>query len=353
MKTSSVDPLFRLSAYDYTLPPERVAQQPVEPRDAARMMIVRMAAQSIEHTRFYELPRFLNAGDVIVVNNTRVIPARLHGWRDPNRRQPCEALLIRPVSPPRDWLAMVRPGRRIRVGSRLYFPNQVTADVIAHRGPGLRLLRFPAEIQMLEYLHTHGHMPIPPYIRSGRDRPEDREWYQTTYARIEGSIAAPTAGLHMTERVQHALREKKIAWVELTLHVGPGTFKPVTTPDIRQHRIDPEAYEIPRHSWHIIETARREGRRIIAVGTTTTRALEYAVRFDPPRLKGWTDLFIYPGFKFRIISGLITNFHLPRSSLLMLVCAFGGYDLIMSAYQEAIRREYRFYSYGDGMLILP
>lgn len=351
---------FSLSAYDYELPRELIAQVPVEPRDQARMMVLRLRQRRWEHRRFVELPAFLQAGDVIVVNNSRVVPARLYGRLvRGGRERPVEVLLVRRLlseggAGPEQWHALLRPGRRMHPGDVLHFPADVRASVVARTPGGDWILQFESPRPLQTMLDDIGWMPVPPYIvrRDPSLAERDRRWYQTVYAKVQGSIAAPTAGLHFTPRVIQALREKGVVWCEVTLHVGPGTFRPVRTPDVRHHRMDPEWYEIPPDVWTCIEAARRQGRRVLVVGTTTTRALESAARHDPPCLSGWADVFIYPGYEFRVVRDLLTNFHLPRSTLLMLVCALAGRDFILAAYQEAIRERYRFYSYGDCMLIL-
>ena len=352
--------LYQLDAYDYPLPRAQIAQKPVEPRDHARMMVLWPRQCRWEHRRFYELPAFLQTGDVVVVNNTRVIPARLWGTlvRGDRPGPRIEVLLVRRVSTPdadprtEVWIAMVRPGKKVRVGHQIQFAPQVTAHVEDITPEGYRVLRFATDRPLREFLERVGAMPVPPYIRRTHRDERDFDWYQTVFAREEGSIAAPTAGLHFTPRVIDALRARGVHWCEITLHVGPGTFRPIRTQDIRRHRIEPEWYSIPESVWQTIQAALRDGRRVLVVGTTTTRALESAARHSPPRLQGWADVTIVPGYPFRVVRNLLTNFHLPRSSLLVLVCALAGYTCVMRAYREAVRRNYRFYSYGDCMLIL-
>ncbi len=354
-----MESLFSLSAYDYELPRELIAQTPVEPRDQARMMVLWRRRGRWEHRRFVELPAFLREGDVVVVNNSRVVPARLYGRLvRGDRERPVEVLLVRRLSSeatgPERWHALLRPGRRIRPGDVLHFPADVRASVVARTPEGDWVLALESPRPLGELLDDIGWMPVPPYIvrRDPALAERDRQWYQTVYAKIQGSVAAPTAGLHFTSRVIQALRDRGVVWCEITLHVGPGTFRPVRTSDVRHHRMDPEWYEIPPDVWACIETARRRGRRVLVVGTTTTRALESAARSDPPCLSGWADVFIYPGYEFRVVRDLLTNFHLPKSTLLLLVCALAGRDFILTAYREAVRARYRFYSYGDCMLIL-
>ncbi len=358
-RTPVID-LYQLDAYDYSLPRALIAQTPIEPRDHARMMVLWPRICRWEHRRFYELPEFLHAGDVVVVNNTRVIPARMWGTliRDDGTESRVEVLLVRRVSAPdadpdtEVWIAMVRPGKKVRVGRQIQFAPNVTARVEAITPEGYRVLRLTTDRPLREFLESAGAMPVPPYIRRTHRDERDFAWYQTVFAREEGSIAAPTAGLHFTPRVIAALRARGVHWCEITLHVGPGTFRPIRVRDIREHRIEPEWYTIPESVWDTIQTALRNGRRVLVVGTTTTRALESAAQHSPPRLQGWADVTIVPGYSFRVVRNLLTNFHLPRSSLLVLVCALAGYACVMRAYREAVRRNYRFYSYGDCMLIL-
>jgi S-adenosylmethionine:tRNA ribosyltransferase-isomerase len=352
-------PIFSLAAYDYELPRELIAQTPVEPRDQARMMVLWRRRECWEHRRFFELPTFLREGDVVVVNNSRVLPARLYGRLDRGgRTRLIEVLLLRPLPPeatgPERWQVLLRPGRRIRPGDVLRFPADVRASVVDRTPEGDWVLAFESPRPLRNMLDDIGWMPVPPYIvrRDPALAEQDRQWYQTVYAKVQGSIAAPTAGLHFTSRVIQALQDRGVRWCEITLHVGPGTFRPVRAPDIRCHRMDPEWYEIPPDVWDTLQDARRHGRRVLVVGTTTTRALESAAQHDPPRLSGWADVFIYPGYEFRVVRNLLTNFHLPKSTLLMLVCALGGYEFVLRAYREAVRERYRFYSYGDCMLIL-
>lgn len=364
----------RLTEFDYELPEELIAQQPVAERDASRLLLVDRTGGGFSDHRFRDLPDLLRGDELLVVNNTRVFPARLFahragvhaqpiGRRNPARREylkaSIEVLLTRELEPGL-WEALVRPGRKVRMGERLIFTGPGTADgtleaEIVGRGEfGLRQLRFRAATNLWEKLEQLGHMPLPPYIKRA-DQPADRERYQTMFARPDkvGAVAAPTAALHFTPRILEALRQRGIELVEVTLTIGRGTFEPIRVSQVERHRIEPEPYEISAQAAAAIEAARRQGRSVLAVGTTVVRALEtVATRFGSVEAgSGEADLFIYPGYPFKVVNQLLTNFHLPRSSLLVLVCAFGGRELILRAYQQAIQDRYQFYSYGDCMLI--
>jgi len=353
--------LLRLEAYDYELPPDRIAQSPAEPRDASRLMVVHRATGRIEHRIFREIIAYLRPGDLLVFNDTRVIPARLFAVKPTGGR--VEVLLVRRVDPAR-WWAMVR-GRHVRPGLRLRLlsgnqPLDLEAEVEAEGEGPLRLLRFPAPPE--GWLERLGVIPLPPYIR--RPLP-DPERYQTVYARVPGSVAAPTAGLHFTPELLARLQEHGVRFAFVTLHISLDTFRPIEAPDVREHKLHREWCSLTAETAEQIRRARREGGRIIAVGTTVVRVLETAARYgegcspeaaDPERVvgpfEGETDLYIYPGFEFRVVDAMITNFHLPRSTLLLLVAAFMGYDRMREAYRVAIAEGYRFYSFGDAMLIL-
>jgi len=337
------EPGQRLEDYFYELPEERIAQQGVEPRDHSRLMVVERGRGVREHAHFYDLPRFLHAGDLLVFNETKVIPARLFGQKEGGAR--IEALLVRQQTPER-WWAMVKPGRRLKPGARVRF-GSLAAEVAAVNDEGLRLLAFDAPV--LERLAELGQTPLPPYIH----QPVAAERYQTVYARREGSVAAPTAGLHFTPRLLDELSNMGVEQARLVLHVGPGTFQPVKG-SIEEHRMHSEYYEVPEKAALQVNQALTEGRRVVAVGTTVVRTLESAFVAGKGVVAGPGDtrLFIRPPYDFKVIGGLITNFHLPGSTLLMLVAAFAGYQVTMSAYQEALRSNYRFFSLGDAMLII-
>ena len=312
---------------------------------------------AIAHHQFAELPSLLRPGDLLVVNDTRVFPARLIGTRLPGGGA-AECFLVRPAGEPDTWIALVHPGQRLREGSRMRFTGDgrvLNAEVLGSHFHGRRTVRLWTDdaTSVREAIDAIGHMPLPPYIKRA-DAASDRDRYQTIYARERGSIAAPTAGLHFTPQIMQAVDARGVERATVTLHVGYGTFQPVRVDRVEDHRVDAEHYEVSQVTADALTRAKREGRRIIAVGTTTTRtleSLEVAADGTVAPGTGETSLFIYPGFDFKLVTGLITNFHLPRSSLLMLVAAFAGRERILDAYQAAIRERYRFYSYGDAMLI--
>ena len=335
--------------FDYELPPERVAQAPAESRDASRLLAVERAAGAFSDCVFGDLPRLLRAGDCLVVNDSRVIPARVPA-EDVDGR-PVELLFVGPISDG-VWRALVRPGRRCRPGTHLR-AGDVRLRVVGVDADGTRhIAREHGAI--LSLLESHGVPPLPPYItRHAKPEPEDWERYQTVYARTPGSVAAPTAGLHFTDALLDRLRAAGVEVHALTLHVGPATFRPVTSHSVEGHAIAAEPAVVPAETAAAVNRAHAEGRRVVAVGTTVTRALESAVAGDGrvAALAGTASLTIRPGHRFRAVDALLTNFHLPRSSLLLLVAAFAGRDLALRAYRHAVAAEYRFYSYGDAMLI--
>jgi S-adenosylmethionine:tRNA ribosyltransferase-isomerase len=335
-----------------------VAQDALGARDAARLLVLERASGSVSHRTFADLPEILRPGDLLVTNRSRVLPARLLGRREGGGA--AEILLVRRRGPD-TWDALVRPGRRLRPGAVvaiaagfrvLVEPPAPPADPAAGPGSTRRVRLLLDGLGPDEALERHGHVPLPPYIRRP-DRPSDRERYQTVYAREPGSVAAPTAGLHFTAALLERLRARGIERVEIVLHVGPGTFRPVEVDDVRAHRVDAEPFTVPEDTAVAVGRARRDGRRVVAIGTTTTRVLESALDPEGGLLPGdgETALVILPGFRFRAVGALVTNFHLPRSSLLLLVSAFAGRERILAVYAEAVRRRYRFYSYGDAMLL--
>ena len=349
-------PLMLISAFDYDLPDELIAQAPPQTRGSSRMLVLDRRSGSLTHRSVDKLPELLQAGDLLVVNDTRVIPARLLGHRVPSGGAvECLLLAKREAN---QWEALVHPGQKLRPGECIRFER----DTVSLEGEidrqlffGRRLIRLwrPDGGDVEAAVDAIGHVPLPPYIKRP-DVAEDAARYQTVYARARGSVAAPTAGLHLTTDLLGRLADLGVQRVDLTLHVGYGTFKPVRVEQVDDHTVDAEAFEIPIAAATAISMALQDGRRIVAVGTTTTRALESATD-DTGRVVaggGVTDLFIRPGFSFRTVGALLTNFHLPRSSLLMLVCAFAGREAVLAAYREAVERRYRFYSYGDCMLVL-
>ena len=348
-----------LSDFDFDLPSSLIAQEP-RPRGASRVLVVRRIAAAWEESTIAALPDLLTPEDLLVVNDTRVLPARLLGRRDPSGGG-AECLLIERIDETH-WHALVHPGQKLKPGARLIFEDparaprvKLRAEVLERRFFGRRLIRFEVEgaPTIDAAIAALGHIPLPPYIRRP-DTPADRDRYQTIYARVRGSVAAPTAGLHFDEPLLRAIDARGTRRVSITHHVGYGTFKPVRSERVEDHRVDAESYEIPTSAAEAIDVTRPRSGRVVAVGTTTTRALESAAGDDGSIRsgRGLTNLFIYPGYRFRVVGGLLTNFHLPRSSLLMLVAAFAGRELILDAYQEAIARGFHFYSYGDAMLIL-
>jgi S-adenosylmethionine:tRNA ribosyltransferase-isomerase len=340
-----------LSDYDYDLPEELIAQYPAEQRDASRLMIVNRGTDHLVHRTFRDIVEFLYPEDLLVINDTRVLPARLQGRRPTGGS--VELLLLRQFQPGL-WEAMGRPGHRLRPGSTVYLQTsdgrEVDQVAIVERrlNDGLFMIRLPAEVE--SRLDTYGMMPLPPYIHQSLDDPER---YQTVYAENAGSAAAPTAGLHFTPRLLARLKEQGIRVARVTLHVGIGTFLPVKVEDARSHQMHAEWFRVPFETRAAVRQAKEQGGRVIAVGTTSCRTLESIARSDQDEreVSGWTDLYITPGYQWKVVDALITNFHLPRSTLLLLACAFAGRELMLSAYEEAIRYRYRFFSFGDAMLI--
>jgi len=359
-----------VNEFDYPLPTELIAQQPLPERDASRMMLLDRGAASFQDRTFRDLPQILRPGDLLVFNNTKVFPARLLGRRTGTtaqrigKRNPAarefltaeiELLLTRQESEDR-WQGLVHPGRKVRTGEVLIFGDgELEAEVLGRGEYGVRQVRLKARRGSIEdAIDRLGHVPLPPYIRRP-DEPADQRTYQTVYAKVRGAVAAPTAGFHFTERVLAELAARGIETCEITLHVGLGTFQPVRVERVEEHRMEAERFEISESAAAAINHARNEGRRVIAVGTTCVRTLEYVAREHAGRIvsgRGETNLFVFPGFPFQIVGALLTNFHLPKSTLLMLVSAFAGQELIFRAYQHAIAERYRFYSYGDCMVIL-
>ncbi len=339
----------KLSDFDYDLPRHLIAQSPARPRDSARLLVLSRETGVIEHRVFRDLPDYLRSGDALVLNNTKVLPARLRARRATGGE--VEVLLLHPLAGAQ-WEALVRPGRRVREGARLVFAPGVLEGTAGPRTPsGTRAITLEHRGDLRPILERIGEMPVPPYIERRLEDPDD---YQTVYAEREGAVAAPTAGLHFTPALLDGVRRRGTAIAFLTLHVGIGTFRAVEAENVTAHRMEAECYDVGSEAARTINDARERGGRIVVVGTTGVRALE-SVAGDDGTVRagsGWTDLFITPGFRFRATDALVTNFHLPRTTLLMLVSAFAGRERILAAYAEAIRKAYRFYSFGDAMLIL-
>ena len=362
----------QVSEFDFPLDESLIAQEPLRDRSASRMLRLDRGTGTVEDLQFRQFPGLLRPGDLLVINNSRVFPARLFGRRSGLHAQPVsprnpaardflhgrvEVLLTRQRKP-WEWQALVRPGRKLGVGERISFgdANELEAEIIGRGEFGERTLRFSAVPDFFATVEKLGHVPLPPYI-SRVDRPGDRERYQTVYARPEeqGSVAAPTAGLHFTPEVLDGIHDRGVQIAEITLHVGLGTFQPVHAEQVEAHKMHRETFHISQTAAQQINGALHEGRRVVAVGTTTVRTLEYAALLSDgaaiPATSGEADIFIYPGFQFRVIGALLTNFHLPRSTLLMLVSAFAGKEKVLRAYEHAVKERYRFFSYGDCMFI--
>lgn len=360
-----------VSDFQYELPAELIAQQPLPDRAASRMLLLSGATGRFEDRQFRDFPDLLRPSDLVVFNNTRVFPARLYGRRGGLRSQPIsrhnlasreflrgrvEVLLTRQIqSEPNDWECLVRPGRKLGVGEHLFFGEQdeLQAEIVARGEFGERHIRFAPVNDFYERLEKIGHVPLPPYIDRS-DSWTDRERYQTVYAQERGSVAAPTAGLHFTPEILERLRRRGIETAEITLHVGLGTFQPIRTDHVEEHQLHSEPYSITEVAAAKIRRASRNSRRVVAVGTTTVRTLEYVAQQNSGEVRpgsGEAKLFIYPGYKFLVVEALLTNFHLPQSTLLMLVCALGGKENVLRAYQHAVSERYRFYSYGDCMFV--
>jgi len=351
----------RLSDFDYRLPQNLIAQEPLADRAASRMLVLHRAGERWEDRSFRDLPDFLHSGDCLVLNDSKVFPCRLFGHRagvhslpvgkgNPKRHEnlsgAVEVFLLRPVSADgKEWEALVRPGRKMRTGEHVKFNGAIEAEIISRGEFGERRLRFLTDADVFETLDRIGHVPLPPYIKRP-DSPADRERYQTVFGREKGSVAAPTAGLHFTPEMLERCRASGADIAYVTLHVGLGTFQPIHSEQVEQARLHAESYSITQENAARMEAARR----LVAVGTTSVRTVETARQTGA--LHGQTNLFIYPGFPFSRTGALLTNFHLPRTSLLLLVCAFAGTEFVLSAYRHAVEKKYRFYSYGDCMLIL-
>ena len=339
----------KTSDFNYELPPELIAQTPIPQRDASRLLVLNKNTGAWQHRHFYDLPEYLRPGDCLILNNSRVLPARLLGHRLPGGGA-CEVLLLIDRGN-KTWECLVRPGKRMRTGAKLSFGDgELTAEVVEELPGGNRLVRFDYEGIFLEVLERLGKMPLPPYIK---EELQDQERYQTVYSKVLGSAAAPTAGLHFTPELLEQVRAMGVEIAEVTLHVGLGTFRPVKESDVLKHHMHSEFYRIEQSEADKINRAKQEGHRVIAVGTTSTRTLEAAADEHGVlhETSGWTEIFIYPGYQFKVIDALITNFHLPESTLVMLVSALAGREHVLHAYEIAVQERYRFFSFGDAMFI--
>jgi S-adenosylmethionine:tRNA ribosyltransferase-isomerase len=342
---------YKLEDFEYKLPSELIAQYPLKDRDTCRLLVLDRTSGQISHQKFMDILNLFSAGDCLVFNDTRVFPARLFGQKDRTGAM-VEVFLLRNLEN-NLWEVLVKPARKVRIGNKILFGDTLTCDVVDNTLSGGRIVEFNSNGNILQLLEKLGNMPLPPYIKR---QPEaiDHEYYQTVYAQKPGAVAAPTAGLHFTQPLIKKMGMKGIRLAFITLHIGLGTFRPVKVEDISRHRMDSEYYEVDEESSRLINQTKKDKGRIIAVGTTSVRVLETLTdHYGYVRpAKGWTDKFIFPPYEFRVVDALLTNFHLPASTLIMMVSAFGSLELIKKAYQEAIKKKYRFFSYGDAMLIV-
>lgn len=338
----------KTNEFDYNLPEELIAQHPTKNRDEARMMVLDKNTGEREDKYFYDIIDYLQAGDVLVMNDTRVIPARLFGHR-PEKEEKIEVFLLTNTEGSK-WEVLVRPGKKMKIGTEVIFSEELSCKVLEIKEDGNRIVEFYYEGIFNEILDRLGNMPLPPYIK---EKLKDNEDYQTVYSKNPGSVAAPTAGLHFTKELLEKIEAKGIKLAYLTLNVGLGTFRPVNEDEITDHKMHSEFYTLSEETAEILNEAKKEGRRIIAVGTTSIRTLEAVYQKNGKICadSGWTDIFIYPGFEFKVVDAIITNFHLPKSTLIMLIAAFTSKDIILNAYNDAVSKKYRFFSFGDCMFI--
>ena len=335
----------KLSDFDYKLPKELIAKYPVEPRDACRLMVLDRKTQKIEHRIFRDIIDYLQEGDLLVLNDTKVIPARLQGKKETGAK--IEVFLLRPITENR-WEVLIKNIKRLKPGQKVIFGGDFSAKLVEKFEEGKALVEFEGK-DINALIKKYGHIPLPPYIER-EDEEKDKDYYQTVFARKEGAVASPTAGLHFTKELLKKLEKKGVKKAFVTLHVGLGTFRPIQTEDITKHKMHEEYYHIPEETLKLLQETKEKGKSVIAVGTTVVRTLEtYA---QTGKKEGFSDIFIYPPYKFKIVDKLITNFHLPKSTLLLLVSAFAGKEFILRAYKEAIKERYRFFSYGDAMFII-
>ena len=338
----------KLTDFDYDLPEELIAQTPVEPRNSSRLMVLDPVEKSIEHRHFYDLKEYLEPGDTLIFNDTRVMPARLLGWREGTGGK-VEVFLLRRIDGD-TWETLVKPGRKAREGQVVRFSDELTCTVQETTDFGGRIVKFSYEGIFEEILDRLGETPLPPYIH---EKLADRERYQTVYSREQGSAAAPTAGLHFTKEQMAELKEMGVNLGFVTLHVGLGTFRPVSVETVEEHVMHKEYYSISQETADLIKATKAAGKRVIAVGTTSIRTLESAATAvgEIAGRTDWTNIFIYPGYEFKIVDGIVTNFHLPKSTLIMLISAFAGREFVLKAYEQAVKEQYRFFSFGDAMMI--
>ena len=343
----------RLSEFQLEVPDRLIGQRPYKKRDECKLMILNKKDGSIQHKKFKDITSLFNKGDVLVLNNTQVFSARLYASKEKSEST-VEVFLLRELDNDL-WEAMVKPARKVRIGNKLYFNNQIACDVIDNTVSGGRVLRFEFKENknLYSFIDKYGNAPLPPYIKR-KSELSDKKDYQTVYATERGSVAAPTAGIHFTKPMLNAIKKRGVTIAHITLHIGLGTFRPILVEDLTRHNMDSEYYEVPAETAEIINVARKHKKKIWVVGTSSVRALETVVvsGFQITAKSGWTDKFIYPPYHFKMCDCLITNFHQPKSTLMMLVSAFSNKDTIMKAYEEAIKKKYKFYSYGDSMLIL-
>ena len=348
----SVEKPPRLSEFELEVPERLVAKDPLKKRDECKLMVLNRAEQTIEHRQFKDVVDYFNKGDVLVMNNTRVYPARLYANKDKSEAR-VEVFLLRELADDL-WEAMVKPARKVRIGNKLWFSKKISCDVIDNTVSGGRVLRFESDAESLyPFIEKVGHSPLPPYI-DRESTPSDKTYYQTVYASERGSVAAPTAGIHFSKAILTKMEKKGVKLAYVTLHIGLGTFRPIMVEDLTRHQMDSEYFHVPPETAEIINKAKSKKKSVGVVGTSTVRTLETVVvsGFQITSRKGWTDKFIYPPYEFKMCDKFITNLHQPKSTLMMLTAAFEKKDFILKAYKEAIKKKYRFYSYGDSMIII-
>ena len=345
--------MHNLSDYDYHLLEELIAQEPLKERDQSRLMVLYRDTGEVEHKRFIDILEYFNSGDILIINETKVMPARIYGERE-NTGSGIEVLLLKQIKD-KQWEVLVNPGKRAKIGDIIVFKKSdgvvMKANVVGITETGERILEFSYHGDFMQLLDDIGVMPLPPYIKK---KLEDKNKYQTVYAKKVGAAAAPTAGLHFTPRLLEKVQQKGVKLVKILLHVGLGTFKPVKVDDIRKHKMHAEYYEVSEDAARVINETKKSGKKIVAVGTTSVRTLETIADekgFVKPEI-GWTDIYIYPGYEFKCVDALITNFHLPKSTLIMMISAFAGREKVLNAYNIAVKERYRFFSFGDAMLII-